>query len=111
MRLGLVAGSLLACGAAVAPQASGETLFRKANCHTCHGVERKGNAVAPPLLDLGRSWDADRLAAYLRDPFAASKGDPRLQELQKRFPAVMPPYGGSETDRRVLAAWLLEAGR
>jgi cytochrome c2 len=111
MKLAIVVAATLAAGSALAQQAPGETLFKKANCQVCHGAERKGSTLAPPLLGLSKSWDADRLAAYLADPYKVSKGDARLEELEKKFPAVMPPYGAPEGDRKALAAWLLEAGK
>lgn len=111
MKLALVVAAALAAGAACAQQATGEALFKKANCQVCHGAERKGSTLAPPLLGLSKRWEADRLAAYLADPYKVSRGDARLEELEKRFPAVMPPYGAPDADRKVLAAWLLEAGK
>lgn len=111
MKLAIVVAAVLAAGAVSAQQATGEALYRKANCQVCHGAERKGSTLAPPLLGLAKSWDTDRLAAYLADPYKVSKGDARLEELEKKFPAVMPPYGAPEADRKALAGWLIEAGK
>ena len=111
MRLALVVAASLAAGTAFAQQAPGEALFKKANCQVCHGAERKGGGLAPPLLELRKNWTAEKLAQYLGDPYKVSKGDARLEELEQRYPAVMPPYGAPEADRKALAAWLLESGK
>lgn len=111
MRLSVaaIAGALLLAGPSVAQAPlRGEGLYKKGLCAVCHGEDRKGTKNAPALLDLKRHWKADALADYLADPAKARAEDPRLAELAKRYPTlVMPPWKATESERRILAEWLL----
>lgn len=89
--------------------ALGAALYGKGLCNVCHGDDRKGNENAPPLLGLKEHWDEERLAAYLKDPAKARANDPRLSNLAERYATMeMPPWEAPESERRALAAWLLE---
>jgi cytochrome c553 len=89
--------------------ALGAALYEKGLCNVCHGDDRKGNENAPPLLGLRANWDEERLAAYLKDPAKARANDPRVAKLAERYPTIeMPPWEAPESERRGLAAWLLE---
>lgn len=77
-------------------------------CGVCHGEDRKGTKNAPALSDLKRDWKVENLADYLADPAKARAQDPRLAELAERYPTlVMPPWKATESERRILAEWLL----
>ncbi len=100
--------------AAVAEPPSAEMLERGAafyeewGCGLCHGEQREGGELAPPLPALGQRWTEDAMTEYLLDPAAARDGNARLGELDQRYPdAEMPGFDFPEEDRRALAAWLL----
>lgn len=77
-------------------------------CPLCHGDGREGTELGPALKNLEDSWDAENLAAYLRDPERFRREDPRVQELRTYYPEVtMPEYDRAESERRTLAEWLL----
>jgi mono/diheme cytochrome c family protein len=89
--------------------AVGAALYEKGLCNVCHGDDRKGNENAPPLLGLRANWDEERLAAYLKDPAKTRSTDPRVAALAERYATMeMPPWEAPESERRALAAWLLE---
>lgn len=89
--------------------ALGAALYEKGLCNVCHGDDRKGNENAPPLLGLRANWDEERLAEYFKDPAKTRAADPRVAALAERYATIeMPPWEAPESERRALAAWLLE---
>ena len=100
---------LVACRrAAPAGPATGQELFRRELCGSCHGSAGKGTWMGPPLRGLGAHWTREELADFLRDPAAKVRTDPRLEELSRRFPNAMKAnqvLGKQERTR--LADWLL----
>jgi len=94
--------------AAPAGPATGQELFRRELCGSCHGSAGKGTWMGPPLRGLGAHWTREELADFLRDPATRLRSDPRLQELSRRFPNAMK--GNQVLGRRErtrLADWLL----
>lgn len=90
------------------PAATGPLLYEKGLCNVCHGDDRRGNENAPTLDNLGRNWDEESLAGYLKDPAKARATNPRIRELAERYGSLeMPPWSAPEAERRALAAWLL----
>lgn len=90
----------------VGAEPDGKALFHgKGMCFTCHGAEGAGTAIGPALND--GEWlhfdeppDADRLAALV------GSGVTQLV----RFPAPMPPRGGSslsDEEIRAVTAYVL----
>jgi mono/diheme cytochrome c family protein len=98
----LVAAAVGACGAAAAPaaaQEAGQALFEgKGVCFSCHGKGGVGTPLAPPFTD----------AEWLH--FEARPTAEQIVDLVKegvarplRFPAPMPPRGGSSLSDEELA--------
>ena len=116
--LGRTAGSViviactLACGRSVvvdpATREAGAKVYRSESCAGCHGEERGGGRLAPPLRGLAGHWDAEELVSFLRDPTAFAADDGRIREMAARFPSKMPPAGTSDPEKlRALALFLL----
>ncbi len=83
-------------------------LYRQARCDRCHGADRQGSAMAPPLLQLGQFWSEDGLTAYLADPTGSEENAARLETLTARYRLVMPSFKVlSEEERRALAQYLI----
>jgi cytochrome c553 len=89
--------------------AAAEALFRDWACGICHGDDRLGTEMAPPLIGLAEHWTVASLAEYLLDPQAVQERDPRLKAMQREYPGmIMPSYDHPEDERRALATWLLQ---
>ena len=86
----------------------GRALFLGAFCVQCHGENRQGTKQGPPLKQLTRYWTAESLLGYLADPAATVETNPRLKDLSYLYPALMPKFNMSDTDRRELVRFLLE---
>jgi mono/diheme cytochrome c family protein len=104
--------AVVACGRAVAvdpaTRAAGARVYRSESCAGCHGEERGGGRLAPPLRGLARHWDEAELVRFLRDPTAFAADDGRIREMAARFPSKMPPAGTSDPEKlRTLALFLL----
>lgn len=94
------------------PAAAGEgrAAYVALMCGSCHGQSRQGSPTAPPLRGLAAHWSEEALVAYLRDPLSARAGNPRLEELARRWSSDMPPVQVKDEARlRVLARYLLES--
>jgi hypothetical protein len=87
--------------------------YARLGCAGCHGPRGEGTPGAPALDRLRRHWDGERLAAYLRDPEAVKRGDPRLTAQAGSFQLVMPAVkGATDGELRELARELLaDAGK
>jgi mono/diheme cytochrome c family protein len=105
----LVTGGLLAgCGdAPKQPVSAGAKLFSAQGCVACHGSHGEGSPMGPPLRAIKTNWAREDLVRYFADPHAFVAMQPRLQELGKRYPMPMPPIKASESDRLVLAEYVL----
>jgi len=100
---------LAACGGSGAGGVEpGARLYATYGCASCHGGQGAGGTLAPPLADLGRYWDREGIADYLRDPRAWLAKDPRLEALQQRFSAQMPAVSLPEEQRLMLADHVLQ---
>jgi cytochrome c2 len=113
---------LLFCGLAVlacsqaekpAPAASdavheGRRIFLAQPCPTCHGRNRRGTNIGPPIRGLRRHWTARRLAAFLHDPASFKQDDPRLRTISEHYRTDMPsPILRDEKTASALIAYLL----
>jgi len=99
---------LLAPRASAGSAPDGAALWRANECATCHGEKREGTENAPPLRELKRHWDVERLARYLADPPALIAQDERLTRLAERYELDMPDFSLlPQAERRALADWLL----
>ena len=85
----------------------GADLYRRQVCVTCHGAAGEGTFTGPPLRSLRQHWTRQQLAAYLADPKARIKTDPRLQKLSRQFPREMPAVSLSEEERLAIADHVL----
>lgn len=106
----LVSTLVLACSLRKDPPpgASGPVIYELQNCANCHGPERAGTRLGPPLAGLGGRWTRARLADYLADPRAMVASDARLAELDRQWSSDMGPYDNLTLEERlVLADWLL----
>lgn len=75
-------------------QAAGWRAYVDLNCASCHGDDREGKRSGPPLTGLAEHWTADRLVAYLTDPDAAVRADPRLAYKSEKYAIGMPSASG-----------------
>lgn len=105
------AGGTGACASPVQPPpgAAGRTIYELQLCANCHGETGGGRSLGPPLRDLGRFWEAERLAEFLGDPRRFEAGDARLRELAEGHSGTMDPYDNLSLEERLrLARYLLE---
>lgn len=83
-------------------------LYEEHSCGMCHGENREGTEVGPPLAELDGYWDADRMVRYLEDPTAFREAEPSFQDDRTQYDTDMPAFDYvSEDDRRTLARWLI----
>jgi mono/diheme cytochrome c family protein len=104
MRALTIAAALLALSAAACAQspapapeavvARGQAAFKSNGCYGCHMIGKFGTPIGPDLSVVGRKYEPDYLARWLRDP------------AMQRPNAHMPALELSEADVRALAAYL-----
>lgn len=108
----VLAAGAAACGTSTdagrEPILDAPAAYHKRTCYRCHGRDREGTEIGPPLHGLAEHWDVDRLAAYIADPESFRKDDPRLEQLVDDYRGkVMKGYKLAESERKALATWLL----
>ncbi|MCB9915194.1 MAG: c-type cytochrome [Planctomycetes bacterium] len=87
-------------------------LFLEVRCDSCHGSDRRGSWMGPPLVDLEQHWTAPDLARYLRDPLPVIEATPRLTELKRQYTNPMRAFPElPQAERLRLAEWLLVVTR
>jgi mono/diheme cytochrome c family protein len=110
--------ALLVClvGCGREPSAPPETLdlgrqvYRSQSCDACHGGDRAGTELAPPLTSVHLNWSSEGLQTYLRHPEAVTGSDPRLKDLAGRWELEMPGVAeASPEEVRALALFLLHS--
>lgn len=105
--LALAAASAGCSGRGAAP-ATPEASYRERTCYRCHGADRSGTEIGPPLRSLREHWDADALVRYIADPAPFRDADPRIRELVDRYNGrLMRGVDLPEDEARALAEWLL----
>jgi len=72
----------------------GEAAFKNNGCYGCHIIGKFGTPIGPELTRIGRKYEPEYLARWLRDP-----------SLQ-RPSAHMPALELTEDDVQALAAYL-----
>jgi nitric oxide reductase subunit C len=72
----------------------GEAAFKNNGCYGCHIIGKAGTPIGPDLSHVGRRYQSEYLARWLRDP-----------SLQ-RPTAHMPALELTEADIQALAAYL-----
>lgn len=83
-------------------------IYDAQHCAMCHGENRDGTDMAPPLRALATYWDEDKLVRYLNDPAAFQEAEPSFRETRRQYDMEMPAFDQvPEDDRRRLARWLL----
>jgi mono/diheme cytochrome c family protein len=90
------------------PAKTGDELYVAGNCHVCHGADRNGSSLGPPLRKLAANWSAEEMVKYFKDPGNYAASDPRLSEHKGKYQMVMPPLRIPDADQLRLAQWLLE---
>jgi cytochrome c553 len=86
----------------------GAEVYKSASCSMCHGAERAGTDMAPPLVKLSEYWVPETLERYLLDPEGYAATDERLRDQAKQYSMKMPPWSESEEEMAALINWLLE---
>jgi mono/diheme cytochrome c family protein len=83
--------------------------YEEESCAMCHGPDAEGTDLAPALQDLAGYWDEDRIVRYLENPAAFRDSNPSFDARRdEEYEMEMPAYDHvPESDRRVLARWLL----
>jgi cytochrome c2 len=72
----------------------GEAAFKNNGCYGCHVIGKFGTPIGPDLSQVGRKYQQEYLARWLRDP------------AQVRPSAHMPTLELTDADVRALAAYL-----
>lgn len=98
-----------AAPAATVDAEAARAIYAEQDCAMCHGEDRAGTDMAPPLRDLGTYWNEDMLVRYLDDPLVFQEEEPSFRENRKQYDLEMPAYGNVPVEqRRTLARWLLQ---
>lgn len=86
----------------------GRQVFLALSCATCHGHDRRGTNIGPPVLKLRDHWTEERLLQFLRDPASFKQADSRLRRISERYRTDMPsPIVGDDAKLKALIAYLL----
>ncbi|HVN76379.1 MAG TPA: c-type cytochrome [Thermoanaerobaculaceae bacterium] len=94
--------------AATPTPSAGRLVFLAEPCPTCHGRDRMGTNVGPPIADLRGRWDESTLTRFLRAPAAFKQADPRLRQISERYRSDMPAFFSADERRtRSLVHYLL----
>ena len=89
---------------------AGRQVYLAQSCGGCHGENRAGSELAPPLTSVHLHWSAERLETYLKHPEAVTASEPRLKDLSSRWELEMPGVEeASPEDVRALALFLLHS--
>jgi len=87
----------------------GRKVYGEEGCAACHGADRRGAAMGPPLERLSRHWDEPSLERFLLAPDEVIAASARLRRLDGRYPADMPAVFTRDDERvRALVAFLLD---
>lgn len=87
---------------------AGSEAYRVNACGICHGREREGTELGPPLRNLARFWSAERLQAFLKEPESFRTSSERMAQLAELYPADMPGLPAATAEElTALAAYLL----
>ena len=89
-----VAGTALAQSPSNPMIERGQAAFKNNGCYGCHIIGKVGTPLGPDLSQVGRKYQQEYLARWLRDP------------AQQRPRAHMPLLELTEADVRSLAAYL-----
>ena len=111
----LAGATVVACTApssepdkAPATPSPGRLVFLSEPCPTCHGRDRMGTNLGPPIANLSNRWDEDKLTRFLHAPAAAKRADPRLRQIAERYRSDMPALFSADEGRvRALVRYLL----
>jgi mono/diheme cytochrome c family protein len=74
--------------------ARGQAAFKNNGCYGCHMIGKFGTPIGPDLSTVGRKYELEYLARWLRDP------------AMQRPSAHMPALEVTDADIRALAAYL-----
>jgi cytochrome c2 len=86
----------------------GRQVFLALPCPTCHGHDRRGTNIGPPIRKLRNRWTEERLVHFLRDPASCKQADSRLRRISERYRTDMPsPIVGDDARLKSLIAYLL----
>jgi hypothetical protein len=87
---------------------AGRLVYLAEPCPTCHGRDRMGTNVGPPLHDLRSRWDEPKLVRFLHGPAAFKQADTRLRGISERYRSDMPAmFSVDERRVQVLVQYLL----
>jgi mono/diheme cytochrome c family protein len=87
---------------------SGSELYTASNCALCHGADRNGSALGPPLRKLKANWTAEEMVKFFKDPSNYAANNPRLAADKGKYSVPMQPLRIADADQLRLAQWLLE---
>jgi mono/diheme cytochrome c family protein len=76
----------------ITSELSGYDLMSKHGCLNCHGASLQGSPMGPPLENLKKYWDRDKLISYLRNPNSFMEQS-RFKDYKEKYPQmIMPAY-------------------
>ena len=78
------------CGAE-APE-SGERLYVKSGCVSCHGATGMGGPLGPSIRGASEHWTRESLLEFLKDPRGTVGSNPRLAAVGENYRAQMPAF-------------------
>ena len=76
----------------ISSELTGYDLMSKHGCLNCHGASLHGTPMGPPLENLKKYWDRDKLISYLRNPNSFMEQS-RFKDYKEKYPQmIMPAY-------------------
>ena len=92
--LAVLACSFASCGSTDSDGIrSGQDLYLRYGCSSCHGATGAGGTLGPPLRESTKYWKPEALTDFLVDPTEALANDERLAKLNQAFRATnMRPF-------------------
>jgi len=76
----------------ISSELTGYDLMSKHGCLNCHGTSLQGTPMGPPLENLKKYWDRDKLISYLRNPNSFMEQS-RFKDYKEKYPQmIMPAY-------------------
>lgn len=63
----------------------GKEVFNNLGCKTCHGADRIGTNLGPPLTSVKKNWNKKSLLEYLKSPQVIVNKNPKLKKLKEKY--------------------------
>jgi mono/diheme cytochrome c family protein len=85
-----------------------EKIIANNKCYVCHGRDLAGSGMGPSLAEVGKNWEKEGLANYLKNP-NVFVSNARLEALKDKYNREMPALESlSQAELNALADYLMK---